>query len=254
MDWDKLLQWITDHKDALGWLFGTGIVGALLGGLYKLIRWIIELRRERQRGGEGQPFIIIPPGGDVLAVALPDPLDSLLNDRRIPYVERLPGRSVRREMEDLLLQQRALLVCGKSGLGKTREAAHLAQTLSAEGWTVLFLPPDRWLEPPARRLEGVPDHKLLLFVDDLSRRCGSGRREVNPRADSLAQPLTLPFQERLLKTLRACFAAICGDIEEALRLLDIAPQKRQTSRQWARQAPDLRALHGHPRFEQLTAS
>jgi tetratricopeptide (TPR) repeat protein len=203
MNWDSLLQWITDHKDALGWLFGTGIVSALLGGLYKLIRWLVETRRERKRGGEGHPFTIIPPGGDVLAAALPDPLDSPLNDRRIPYVERLPGRSVRREMEDLLRQQRALLVCGKSGLGKTREAAHLAQMLSAEGWTVLYLPPDRWLEPPARRPEGVPDHKILLFLDDLSRRCGSGRREVNPRADSLAQPLTLPFQERLLKTLEA---------------------------------------------------
>jgi hypothetical protein len=37
-------------------------------------------------------------------------------------------------------------------------------------------------------------------------------------------------------------------------MLDIALQKRQTSRQWARQSPDLRALHGDPRFEQLTAS
>lgn len=203
MNWDSFFQWIADHKDALGLLFGTGIVGALLSGLYKLIRWFIEARRERKRGGEGHPFTVILPGGDVLAVALPDPLDSPLNDRRIPYVERVPGRSVRREIEDLLRQQRALLVCGKSGLGKTREAAHLAQTLNGEGWTVLYLPPDRWLEPPARRLEGIPDHKLLLFLDDLSRRCGSGRREVNPRADTLAQPLTLSFQERLLKTLEA---------------------------------------------------
>ncbi len=64
---------------------------------------------------------------------MPDPQDSPLNDRRIPYRDRLPNRNIRSEMESLLHEKRALLVCGKSGLGKTREASNLAKTLNHEG-------------------------------------------------------------------------------------------------------------------------
>ncbi len=60
-----------------------------------------------------------------------------------------------------------------------------------------------------------------------------------------------PLMEKESEYNRACFAAICGESEEALRLLEIALQKRQVSPQWARQDPDLRSLRGDPRFEQL---
>ncbi len=212
MSWKDILDWISDHKDALGWLFGTGVLGAALTGLYRLVRGLIQARRERQLRSPESPFQVFPPGSNLLPVIMPGPEDSPLSDHRIPYVERVPGRSVRREMEDLLLERRALLVCGKSGLGKTREAVHLAQMLNNEGWTVLFLPPGAWLESPARLPQGVPNRKVLLFLDDLSRRCYSARREVNPRAESLAQPLTRPFQERLLETIEA-FEAFCGKSE-----------------------------------------
>ncbi|MGC8947080.1 MAG: TPR end-of-group domain-containing protein, partial [Anaerolineae bacterium] len=60
-----------------------------------------------------------------------------------------------------------------------------------------------------------------------------------------------PLMEKESEYNRACFAAICGETEEALRLLETALQKRQTSPAWARQDPDLRSLHGDPRFEAL---
>jgi tetratricopeptide (TPR) repeat protein len=211
MSWNNLLQWIEENKDALGWLFGTGVLGAALTGLYKLIAGLLQRRRERLPR-DINPFRVFPPGSDLLPAVFPSSSNSLLNDDRIPYRERIPGRSVRREMEDLLREKRALLVCGRSGLGKTREAAHLAQTLNREGWTVLYLPPDTWLEPPARLPQGTPNRKLLLFLDDLSRKCHSARQEINPRAESLAQPLTQPFQERLRKTLEA-YEAFCGKDE-----------------------------------------
>ncbi|MCX8067152.1 MAG: tetratricopeptide repeat protein, partial [Anaerolineae bacterium] len=50
---------------------------------------------------------------------------------------------------------------------------------------------------------------------------------------------------------RACFAALCGETEEALRLLEAALQKRPGLRLRARQDPDLRSLHGEPRFREL---
>jgi tetratricopeptide (TPR) repeat protein len=208
MSWNNLLQWIEAHKDALGWLFGTGVLGAA----YKLIAGLLQRRREQRLRREANPFRVFPPGSDLLPAVFPSSSNSPLNDDRIPYRERIPGRSVRREMEDLLREKRALLVCGRSGLGKTREAAHLAQTLNREGWTALYLPPDTWLEPPARLPQGTPNRKLLLFLDDLSRKCHSARQEINPRAESLAQPLTQPFQERLRKTLEA-YESFCGKDE-----------------------------------------
>jgi tetratricopeptide (TPR) repeat protein len=63
-----------------------------------------------------------------------------------------------------------------------------------------------------------------------------------------------PLMEKENEYNRACFAAICGEREEALRLLEIALQKRQVSRQWARRDPDLRSLHGDPRFEKLVGA
>ena len=209
----RVLSWIIQYKDALVILFGTGVVGAVVAALYKIVKWLMRVRRERRLRGEDNPFLVLPPGSNVVAAVFPSRDDSPLNDARIPYVERVPGRNVRREMEDLLRRKRALLVCGKSGLGKTREAAHLAQTLNQEGWTVLYLPPEAWLEPPARLPQGVPNRKLLLFFDDLSRKCYSARVEINPHADeSLTQPLTRPFQERLLQTIEA-FETFCGKDE-----------------------------------------
>jgi len=63
-----------------------------------------------------------------------------------------------------------------------------------------------------------------------------------------------PLMEKETEYNRACFAAICGEKEEALRLLEIALQKRQVSREWARRDPDLRSLHGDPRFEELVGA
>lgn len=191
MDWEDYLQWLEKHKDVLGWLFGTGVVTALLGGLYRLVKGLIEARRKRQLPASDTPFIILPPGSrDLLRLALPDPRDTPLSDYNIPYVERQPGRHVRQEMETLLRERGALLVLGKNGLGKTREAAHLAQILNAEGWTILYLPPEAWLEPPAALPKGCPPRKLLIFLDDLNRRCSGARRQVSPRAEtSLLEPL-----------------------------------------------------------------
>jgi len=203
MNLEQLLRWIAEHKDALTWLFGSGVVAALLTALYKFIRWLLTARRERQRGAPESPFRVFPPGSYLLPEVMPDPRNTPLSDPNIPYVERVPGRSVRREMEDLLRERGALLVLGKSGIGKTREAVHLAQMLNNEGWTVLYLRPEAWLDAPSRPLDGVPARKLLLLLDNLNVHCYRARREVSPRADSLAMPLHEPFQKRLLRTLEA---------------------------------------------------
>ena len=76
-----------------------------------------------------------------------------------------------------------------------------------------------------------------------------GREEEARRAIETARPL----MEREDEYNRACFAAICGDHEEALRLLRIALDQHQVSRDWARLDPDFSSLHHDPRFWALVA-
>ena len=77
--------------------------------------------------------------------------------------------------------------------------------------------------------------------------CRLGREEEARREMEIARPL----MENESEYSRACFAAICGDTEEALRLLQIALEKGQTSLAWARRDPDLEPLHDNPRFREL---
>jgi tetratricopeptide (TPR) repeat protein len=76
-----------------------------------------------------------------------------------------------------------------------------------------------------------------------------GREEEARRAIETARPL----MEHESEYNRACFAAICGDHEEALRLLQIALEQHQESRDWARLDPDFSSLHHDPRFWALVA-
>ncbi|MDN5271123.1 tetratricopeptide repeat protein [Chloroflexus sp. MS-CIW-1] len=76
-----------------------------------------------------------------------------------------------------------------------------------------------------------------------------GREEEARRAIETARPL----MEHESEYSRACFAAICGDHEEALRLLQIALDQHQESRDWARLDPDFSSLHNDPRFWALVA-
>jgi Flp pilus assembly protein TadD len=50
---------------------------------------------------------------------------------------------------------------------------------------------------------------------------------------------------------RACFESICGNAEEALALLKIALEKKQTSLEWARRDPDFDWIREDARFKAL---
>jgi len=50
---------------------------------------------------------------------------------------------------------------------------------------------------------------------------------------------------------QACFEAICGNVEESLRLLEVALRERQSRVDWALRDPDLENVRDHPRFMEL---
>jgi len=212
--WDKILQYLKDNKDALDFLFGSGIVLAVLGGLFTFGHWLIkEYRLRRIRTNDNFPFKIIPPNSNVAKEILGGADDDPLADRNIPYQQRIQGRNTRRELEELIEDHRWVLIVGRTGLGKTREAVQLAQSLNNEGWTILYLTREAWLDAPAKLPNKVPEGKLLFLLDDLNKKCFSSKAEIRPDArESLTLPIYEPFQTRLQRTLEA-FDTFCGKSE-----------------------------------------
>lgn len=50
---------------------------------------------------------------------------------------------------------------------------------------------------------------------------------------------------------RACFEAICGSADNALKLLSTALENKQQPLDWIRKDPFLESIHNHPRFDSL---
>lgn len=212
--WDKILKFYTDNKDFLDLLLGSGVIFVVLGGIVTFTRWLLkEYRLRKIRTNDNFPFKIIPPNSNVAKEILGGADDDPLADRNIPYQQRALGRNTRRELEELIEDHRWILITGRTGLGKTREAVQLAQSLNNEGWTILFLTRDAWLESPAILPNNVPERKLLFLLDDLNKKCHSSKVEVRPDAsESLTIPINEPFQMRLQRTLET-FQTFCGKSE-----------------------------------------
>lgn len=212
--WDNFLKFLNDNKDALDFLLGPGIIIVVLGAIYTTARWLIkEYRLRRIRTNDNFPFKIILPNSNVAKEILGGADNDPLADRNIPYQQRVQGRNTRRELEELIEDNRWILITGRTGLGKTREAVQVAQTLNNEGWTILHLTREAWLDAPAKLPNNVPERKLLFFLDDLNKKCHSSKAEIRPDAnESLTLPIYEPFQARLQRTL-ATFDTFCGKSE-----------------------------------------
>jgi tetratricopeptide (TPR) repeat protein len=160
----------------------------------------MQQRRIRQVPPSTFPFEVIKPNGNVLSVVFGTDDKDPLKDSCIPYQMRQAHRNIRRELENKLEEFRWLLIVGRTGLGKTREAAELVQIYNREGWTVLWLKSDGWIDEPTKeQLQKIgTNRKLLFFLDDINQRMHS----LYPRlVKSELAPLMLPLQERLGRVL-----------------------------------------------------
>jgi len=52
---------------------------------------------------------------------------------------------------------------------------------------------------------------------------------------------------------RACFEAICGNKDQAIKLLEFALETKQTPLEWVLADPDLEPIHEDPRFKALVS-
>jgi tetratricopeptide (TPR) repeat protein len=207
---DEIAKLITEKWELLASI--TVIIGS---SIVASIAFLIKCQRNRQQQARLRqiprgdfPFEVIKPGSsDLLKQIMGGDEQNPLADCNIPYQERQPELNVRQELEAAFAEKNWVLILGKSGLGKTREAAHLADVLNKEGWTVLKLKdqPGEWLDVPKQFPRDIsPDDKLLFFLDDLNRWMYAGNpHEVHPKAgEDLARPLREAVQERLPRLLQ----------------------------------------------------
>lgn len=138
--------------------------------------------------------------------------DDPLANFNISYQQRRAGESVQQTLMEKVRAGKWLLILGRTGLGKTREVAELAQAHSQEGWTVMRLENHELLIVPSNfpidRLDRQP--RLLFVLDNLNQAMwlGSQLSAVDDSGKRL-EPLKSPMQKRLLETLQF-YMNYCG--------------------------------------------
>jgi hypothetical protein len=104
------------------------------------------------------------------------------------------------------------------------------------------------------------ERRLAIDPDDLSRlrsrlrRAGNARAEWTSRAASASGPWRCARTIRRLTYNAACTAALSGEPEAALDLLERAIALGWSNAQWLMNDDDLVPLHDHPRFKQILAA
>ncbi len=182
------------------YLFGFGTLGSASW-------WLIKLTRGRQIRPEidKYPFQVVRPGSeDVQKQILRGRDDDYpLDAHKIPYQRRVQGREIQTELEEALDQDRWLLIVGPTGIGKTREAAELAAKLNRLGWTILIYD-SGWLDvPPSPPTDHIgTDKQILILIDDLNQKVDRLRDQSPKVKEDPFQPIYVPFQDRLLRTLQ----------------------------------------------------
>ena len=218
---NELLDFLQKYSDALPFLLGGGSLAGVAAAVFKAVKWYLA---RRYRSEKASPFDVVKPGGEVKKLLLGGDDDDALAARNVPYQARRAGRVVRDEIEGLFAQKQGVLILGRKGIGKTREAVELVASLNREGWTVLDL--RRPITAPGALPEEAlgANRKLLFFCDDLNRKVHGHPRELPPGSSEILPVHILPLQEGLLLTLEA-FERIYG--RDEIRLVATARDERE---------------------------
>ena len=151
---------------------GFGVLVAVVAVVAGVIQAWAALRQRptRPQRPPDFPFTIVREPDKVLTMLLgesPNPLA----DAKVPYKLRREGRDITGELREALETHRQVLVCGISGLGKTREIGRLARRLVEEEYTLLVHDKHDRLLTPVRFPPEMPARNLLFVFDDLHAPC-----------------------------------------------------------------------------------
>jgi tetratricopeptide (TPR) repeat protein len=223
-----ITKFYQDHKEFIDNLISGGLPTVLISGI-AFLWWLKWRNRQRKIPPNSFAFqVILPQSSDLKQQILGGKDNDPLCDRNITYQQRVEGRNIQKELREQLEANRWLLILGRTGIGKTREALEVAEYYNQQGWTVLFLKTNEWLDIPAQMPAEVgnnTDRKLLFVIDDLNRKMHRSRVEISPEAEkSPVEKFTVPLQERLLDALTK-YEEFCGKIE--VRVIATARNERE---------------------------
>lgn len=213
---NTILSFFEEHPELIKMLFGGTSAVALLGKLISLAK--------KKPPKRVNPFDIIKPRSDVERLLLGGDDDDPFAARNIPYQDRIQGRDIRKELEHLFhAKKKWVLILGRKGIGKTREAVHFIHSLSEEGWTVLNLTRPATTPEVLSESELGTSRKILFFIDDLNRRISVNPRELSPEENDSQPVRSVSLQENLLQLIQA-FERIYGSDE--IRVIATARDER----------------------------
>jgi tetratricopeptide (TPR) repeat protein len=227
-------QWILDQPDqvqavlAVLTALGSVLIFVLVNVVYRGGKWLaLRLRRKRLTGEASSIHVISDPQALMTSLyGVPRDNDPLA-DQNIPYQQRTPGRDLQGRLRKELHDHRCLLITGRTGLGKTREAAMLTSSLMNEGWRVVRVIPG-WLEPLTALPAGLNSdrRRVLILLDDLNGLFRAGVAAPSPAKDD---PGRLPSYRDRLSALLDSLDKMCGEGE--VRVLATA---RDEPEEWVR--------------------
>jgi len=241
----------TAWKQPDWFIFALDLVKPALFAIFSgtALRWLLPRLRSSQPVtpiDPSFPFEVIKPRNDGVLKTLmgaDQADDDPLADFNVPYQQRQSDVLAQEQLDGLLDVHRWLLILGRTGLGKTREAAELAQRLSSEGWIVLKMKNAEQLVVPTKFPVAMVGEqpRLLFFLDNLNQAMALGNMAIE-RATGEALPSALkhPLQKRLKETLEF-FEQSCG--VDRVRVIatarnEILPEKDGQSSQWDKLAVD----------------
>ncbi|MGB8647314.1 MAG: tetratricopeptide repeat protein [Anaerolineae bacterium] len=211
IDLAALLDFLKQNKDGITTLVAILVfVGGLIVGGWGLFRWNI---RRKLRDEIATLDVITDPKKLLPRLYGEENDDSPLADHNILYVQRDAKRDVQAEMRDKLHAKRYLLIHGRQGMGKSREAGTLALKLMTEGWRVVRVR-SGWLDVPREfpKELGEQRYRILIMLDDLNGLFRLGGQAQSPKIDetmTLGQP---SYHDRLL-TVLDYFEKACSENE-----------------------------------------
>ncbi len=137
----------------------------------------------------------------------------VLAHHRIPYQRRAPDRDIQAELRTALNETRYLLITARTGIGKTREAATLAQSLMIEGYRAVRVKTG-WLDVPKEFPPelGSDRRRILILLDDLNGLFRTGGFMQSPKAEQMTTFGQPSYHDRLRGFL-AAFEKMCRENE-----------------------------------------
>lgn len=121
MDLSPILQFFTANKDLIGFVFGSGALLAIGNNAW----WFRQQQRKQLVSLDQFPFEVFKPNEVTLQRLMGEGRTDELADHKIPYLQRVAGRNIGRELRQGLDDRGWVLILGRSGLGKTRKPQRL---------------------------------------------------------------------------------------------------------------------------------